>query len=58
MALRQHFTQAHAAYTIEGYETQSRRLVKRWSEYIEETDVSEETGVASVTDGMNDTEER
>jgi hypothetical protein len=48
--LRPQGTQAHSAYTIEGYETKSRRLVQRWSEYIEETDESEETGVARVTD--------
>jgi hypothetical protein len=57
-ALRQHFTQAHAVYTIEGYETKSQRLVQRWSEYIEETDDSEETEVARVTDDRGDTGER
>jgi hypothetical protein len=34
-ALRQHFTEAHAAYEVEGWEAKSRRLVQRWSERIE-----------------------
>jgi hypothetical protein len=34
-ALRQHFTQAHTAYGVEGLEAKSRRLVQRWNGRIE-----------------------
>jgi hypothetical protein len=35
-ALRQHFTQTHAVYGVEGLEAKSKRLVQRWSERIED----------------------
>jgi hypothetical protein len=48
-ALRQHFTQAHAAYTVEGWEAKSRRLIQKLSERMEETeaeDLSQRDGSA------------
>jgi hypothetical protein len=53
-ALRQHFTQAHAAYTVEGWEAKSRRLVQKVSERIEETeaeDLSQRNGSAEGESG-------
>jgi hypothetical protein len=35
-AVRQHFTQAYAASTIEGWEVKSSRLIQRWSQQVEE----------------------
>jgi hypothetical protein len=34
-ALRQHLTQVHAAYVVEGWEAKSRRLMQKWNERIE-----------------------
>jgi hypothetical protein len=53
-ALRQHFTQAHAAKAAEGWEAKSRRLVQRWSERIEETEPKE----ADMRGERNKVEER
>jgi hypothetical protein len=43
-ALRQHFTQVHAAYMVDGWEAKLRRLVQRWSEPKEDTEESGMTG--------------
>jgi hypothetical protein len=45
-ALRQAFTQAHAAYALEGYETKPIRLVQKCSDDYEETGKPEATRMA------------
>jgi hypothetical protein len=41
--LRKRCTQAYASCALEGYETKSRRLVQKWSDYGEEIGESEAT---------------
>jgi hypothetical protein len=51
-ALRQHFTQAHAAYVVEGWEARSRKLVQKWSQQIGDSDGTNTTDEARGPDEL------
>jgi hypothetical protein len=55
-ALRQHFTQAHAAFAVEGWEARSRQLVLHWSPQMGGTESSDITGEADSPDKQKDQE--